>query len=85
MKQTPITINILSSESYDIACLYIRHIYYLEHILKDGDDDEYCSRLKEIEFYNNELEKIKPIVQQTNDLYQSLVEIDWKYNEDSII
>lgn len=80
-----ITINILSSESYDIACLYIRHIYYLEHILKDGDNDQSCSRLKEIEFYNNELEKIKPIVKQTNDLYEHLVEAGWKYNEDLLI
>ena len=80
-----ITINILSSESYDIACLYIRHIYYLEQTLKDGDDLQYYSRLKEIEFYNNELEKIKPIVKQTNDLYEHLVEAGWKWNEDLIM
>jgi hypothetical protein len=85
MKQEPIQINILPSESYAIACLYMREIKCLEEMCEEelyyyGETEYYYVLLYNLAFYKEQLENIKPIVRETN-LCNDLEKADWKYDE----
>jgi hypothetical protein len=91
MKQIEeVTVKVLTTEAYNVACLYIREIRCFEDMCEEeledyGESDYYVLYSRCLAFYRQQLEDIKPIIREHHKWqYDKLEEIGWKDHEELV-